>query len=353
VTRRLIDLDELRPAVVTPDRLHTDLFPCAHPDGRRWPSGIRGWHDSHSDRSNLTELFHARHQIRAWSEAIVPVITKLDRGGVEVHGTLSVSGLCFPGRSALDVLDAVADIGAAHTTLAANVVSDAGAAQVRKHGDSLGVQVAALIGGVPNLDDPHTVSASRDQILSAIATAAAVGARVVYMVTGPRCSAPWAPTRDRFTDFIAPCVEHASSAGVALAVEPANALYADFNFVHTAASAFELVRHVPGLTVCLDIFHTWTEFDLQDAMGASAGAISLVQVSDYVLGDRSLPARAVPGDGAIPIEDIIGWLWDAGYRGIFDLEMNGPRIDTEGHTEAAQRGAAALDGMLSRRIGTT
>ncbi len=33
------------------------------------------------------------------------------------------------------------------------------------------------------------------------------------------------------------------------------------------------------------------------------------------IGDRFLPARAVPGDGAIPLERILGWLLEAGYLG--------------------------------------
>jgi sugar phosphate isomerase/epimerase len=52
-----------------------------------------------------------------------------------------------------------------------------------------------------------------------------------------------------------------------------------------------------------------------------------VQVSDYVYGDRSLPSRAVPGDGAIPLRRIVGWIANAGYDGVFDLELIGPRIN--------------------------
>src|SRR5204863_6698273 len=142
---------------------------------------------------------------------------------------------------------------------------------------------------------------------------------------------------ERFAAFMGPCLEHAATASVALAVEPANVLFADLTFVHSAATAFALAREIPGLRVCLDIFHTWTEFDLRQNIMAGPSLISLVQVSDYVLGDRSLPARAVPGDGGVPIARIVAWLGEAGYRGIIDLELNGPRIDVEGHLLAAAR----------------
>jgi sugar phosphate isomerase/epimerase len=74
----------------------------------------------------------------------------------------------------------------------------------------------------------------------------------------------------------------------------------------------------------------------------------LVQVSDYVLGDRGFPCRAVPGDGGIPLEEIISWILEAGYQGPFDLELFGPRIEREGHYEAVARTGDRLGEMLIR-----
>ena len=71
-----------------------------------------------------------------------------------------------------------------------------------------------------------------------------------------------------------------------------------------------------------------------------------MQVSDYVLGDRSAPCRAVPGDGAIPLRRILGDVLDAGYRGVFDLELVGPRIAAEGAHAATTRAAEYLSTML-------
>ena len=43
--------------------------------------------------------------------------------------------------------------------------------------------------------------------------------------------------------------------------------------------------------------------------------LQVVQVSDYVYGDRALPCRAVPGDGAVPFKRILEWMLGAGYKG--------------------------------------
>ena len=73
-----------------------------------------------------------------------------------------------------------------------------------------------------------------------------------------------------------------------------------------------------------------------------------IQVSDYVLGDRALPARAVPGDGTIPIESFIGQALAGGYPHGFDLELLGPRIEREGRFEAARRAGEVVSTMLER-----
>jgi sugar phosphate isomerase/epimerase len=264
-----------------------------------------------------------------------------------MHDSLSVSALCFPGMPPRDVLDNVAEIGAAHTTLPVGTVIEAGPAAVRSYAEAVGVSVEALIAGLgPTLDDHETWAGSRARLNDSVDVAAAVGAHSVYMLTGSRRWIHWDEAVERFAEFISPCVDHASASGVHLAVEPAMVLYADLTFVHTARDAFALTGSIPGLKVDLDLFHVWTERDLGDGIASHVHEIGLVQVGDFASGDRSLPARAVPGDGLIPIAEILGWLFAAGYTGIVDLELNGPRIDKEGHLPAARRGAWALDTIL-------
>jgi sugar phosphate isomerase/epimerase len=54
----------------------------------------------------------------------------------------------------------------------------------------------------------------------------------------------------------------------------------------------------------------------------------------------------VPGDGAIPLERLIGDLLDLGYQGLFDIELVGPRIDTEGGAAATARAAEYVSSLL-------
>ena len=90
------------------------------------------------------------------------------------------------------------------------------------------------------------------------------------------------------------------------------------------------------------------EAGLRDLFRRVMPLVGLVQVSDYVLGDRSTPCRAVIGDGAIPLERLLGDILAAGYTGVFDLELVGPRIEAEGARAATRRAAENLSEILTR-----
>ena len=48
------------------------------------------------------------------------------------------------------------------------------------------------------------------------------------------------------------------------------------------------------------------------------------------------------------LERILGDLLEEGYRGVFDLELLGPRIESEGARAATKRAAENLSGILAK-----
>jgi len=180
-----------------------------------------------------------------------------------------------------------------------------------------------------------------------IDAAAATGARCIYMLTGGRGGLTWEQAAERFCRAIEPCVQEAEQAGVGLAIENASSLYADIHLAHSLRDTITLAE-LAGLGICIDLFHCWAEADLAGLLRRAVPRTQLIQLSDYVLGDRALPARAVPGDGAIPIESFVAQALGEGYRFGFDLELLGPRIDAEGRLAAAGRACATVSAMLDR-----
>lgn len=186
----------------------------------------------------------------------------------------------------------------------------------------------------------------RAKLSRAIDAMAALGGRSIYLLTGGQGGLAWEAAAERFAAAIAPCVAQANAAGLKLMVETAPPMYADMHLAHSLRDTLTLAK-MAGIGVCVDIYACWAEAGLKETIGRIVPLCHLVQVSDYVYGDRCLPSRAVPGDGNIPLRRIVDWLLSAGYAGAFDLELIGPRIDGEGHLPATRRAAEAVGDLLS------
>ncbi|RZL83662.1 MAG: sugar phosphate isomerase/epimerase [Rhodococcus sp. (in: high G+C Gram-positive bacteria)] len=207
-----------------------------------------------------------------------------------MHTRISVSGLCFPTLDLAASLGALHDVGAGWTTLQARKFRETGWDRGIERVESSGIAVAGLVAEFPeDLGDPQTWTVSRAKMIEALDAAAALKAPTVYSVTGP-----------------AMC----------------------------------------DLGLCLDLFHVWDDPDLAEYLGEAADRITLVQIGDCVF-DGTSPEKAVPGDGVVPLAEIIGQVARAGYNGVFDLELAGPRIDEEGNVAAARRGVAFLESALA------
>jgi sugar phosphate isomerase/epimerase len=183
-------------------------------------------------------------------------------------------------------------------------------------------------------------------MLDAIDKADALGAGAIYLLSGGRGGLDWEAAARRFADLLAPARDAAAARGIRLLVENANAFNADIHIAHTLADAI-LLAETAGIGVCVELHACWAEAGLPRLFREAMPAIGLVQVSDYVLGDRTTPCRAVPGDGVIPLERLLGDLLDAGYEGLFDLELIGPRIAAEGARAATARAAERRSDLLT------
>lgn len=194
-------------------------------------------------------------------------------------------------------------------------------------------------------EDENDWVKARSELSRLIDVAKHIGARSIYLLTGGHGNLSWEQAAAAFCSAIAPCAAQARAAGVLLLIEPASPLHADLSITHSLRDTVELAE-MADIGVCIDWFACWTEAGLQRTTERAAPRCGIVQVSDYVYGDRSLPSRAVPGDGVIPLRRLLDWTLSAGYDGAFDLELIGPRIEQEGRLQAVSRGADRLGEML-------
>jgi sugar phosphate isomerase/epimerase len=192
-----------------------------------------------------------------------------------------------------------------------------------------------------------SMSCYKDGIAQSLEFSAAVGADVLYIVSGGAGSIPWDEAAENFCKDMAPGVARAHELGVKLAVEPTNPLRTDVSFVHTVRDAVDLAR-MAGMSVVVDFYSSWYERGLEEVVRENIDVVSLVQIDDYKLGTFDIPNRCAIGDGDIPVERLMGMLLDAGYEGAFDLEILGPQIEEEGCRSPIARSVERASEMLDR-----
>lgn len=261
---------------------------------------------------------------------------------------LSVNTIGYGPRPAAEFLPELAEhgidrLGVPLVQLAAGNLA-ANLAAMRAGGFDVATTVVPVAFTLP---DPSRWPAERDRLRRGLDVAAEVGARVLYSTTGPMRSLTWEEAADRFVDAIAPVASCASELGVRLAIENTTTLRADLGFVHLLGDTVDLARRA-GIWVCADLFVAWADRTLEQELADGMADFAMVQVADFVLGTMSTPDRAVPGDGDLPIARHLAWLEAAGYRGLLELELLGPRITAEGPAAAAARALRVLTGLLTK-----
>jgi sugar phosphate isomerase/epimerase len=266
-----------------------------------------------------------------------------------MHDRISLNALCFPGAGLAEMADHWRALKPRRISFPAPLVDGnlpLAKQLIAEDGRRFECMTHLFNAGRQLGPDEAAWADERARLSRIIKQAAELGGRGIYMLTGGRGEISWEDAAACFSAIIAPCLPEAKAAGVQLMIEPTSAFYAHGHICHSLRDCLTLAE-MAGIGVCIDIFACWTEAGLDESLTRAAPLCGLVQVSDYVYGDRALPSRAVPGDGNIPLQRIFERLLSAGYQGAFDLELIGPRIDAEGRREAARRGADRVGEMLS------
>jgi len=267
-----------------------------------------------------------------------------------MHEKISIDTICFPGASFRDLAGIWRDLGAGRVSLVSTLIEDEGVSAAQAAlatGDYKVETIPHPFLGYGRHLEPHeeTWREPRARLGRLIEDAKTLGARSIYLLTGGHGWLTWEEAAQCFSAAVAPCLAQAKAAGIALMIEDSTPLYANTHIAHSLRDAVTLAE-IAGVGVCIDFFGCWAEAGLRDTIKRAVPRCDIVQVNDYVYGDLSLPGRAVPGDGAIPVKRLIDWILDAGYSGAFDLELIGPRIDKEGHVAATRRAAENLGEIL-------
>ncbi len=262
-----------------------------------------------------------------------------------MHPRISINTLCFAPGPLGDHVERTARLGARAISPVIGEVFEFGVPHSARAIRDAGLEVATLTHLAFGFATPEDTAVAREWLNRTIGFAQDIGAQSIIMTTGGRGALSWTEAAARFAEAIAPCAERARSAGTPIGIEGTSHLYADVSIAHRLSDTVRIAR-TAGIAVMIDTFSCWFDSDIAQAIADAGPLTALVQVSDYVPGDRSLPCRAVPGDGACRLDWMIPTIAEAGFSGYFDLEIIGPRLQAEGPEAGLRRAAAFVGGLL-------
>lgn len=262
-----------------------------------------------------------------------------------MHSRISINTLCLPPGGFHQHVERVARLGAPALSPTLEDLAGLEAGRASRLLRDTGLSVATLTHRAFGYATPEAALSARARLNATLEIAASIGAASVTLTTGGRGDLSWTEASLRFAAAIGPCAERAASVGVRLAIEPTSHLYADVSIAHRLTDTTALARDA-GIHLGIDLFACWFDADIEEAIAAAIPLCTLVQVSDYVYGDRGLPCRATPGDGVIPLRRLLPAIVAAGFDGWFDIEIFGPRIEREGAEAALRRAATTIAEIL-------
>jgi len=213
-----------------------------------------------------------------------------------------------------------------------------------------GLRVTNLLGLGFDLSEPSAWAAHQRRLVAAVEAGARMGAECFVLTTGSARQLTWEQAAHELGVALAPVIDACRQHDVPFALEHTNSLRVDVGFVHTLRDVVDLASML-DIGVVMECNACWAERGLADTIARGAERFRLVQVSDFVIGTLATPDRAVPGDGHVPLERILRDVLVAGYQGVFDLELLGPRIEAEGYEGAVTRSVANLADLLGRASG--
>jgi sugar phosphate isomerase/epimerase len=262
-----------------------------------------------------------------------------------MHPQLSVSAVSSWRWSLDEDLAFWWEAGIDHVGLSFRKLEEAGLDAAVERVRDCGLRVSNIVElGWWDLTAPRSWPPQQVRLIEAVAAAEALGGCLV-LTTGPAGELAWDDAADALATALEPVLRAARAVSVPVTIEHTNPLRLDLSFCTTARDGVDLARRV-GAGLCLEVNSCFAERDLAATIAGASDVLAHVQLSDFVIGSLSTPDRAVPGDGDIPLRQIVEAVMATTYSGAFELEMVGPRIEDEGYGMAIRRGVAYLDSLL-------
>ena len=204
----------------------------------------------------------------------------------------------------------VAELGA---ELSAELIRDAG----------LGVSSLSFAGGFTGLHGLSHADAMADA-RDAISDAAVLGAENLIVVSGTRNGHTHRHSRRLLVDALCELADFAGLYGVRLCVLPMHYSFATtWTYLNTLDDTVEVLGQVdhPSAGLAFDTYQLWQEPRLIDRIPDLARLTGVVQIGDAHRSPQSSHDCCVPGEGIIPLTEIVRAFQRSGFDGYYDVQV--------------------------------
>lgn len=198
--------------------------------------------------------------------------------------------------------------------------------------------------------DAETRKTHRDQFMRRLDLCQAVGCSLLTVL--PELTGTAASLAPGTVDRLAEAAEWAEGHGTRLGLE----FRASCPWVNNLQTALALVEASgkPNLGIVLDAWHfALGPSKYEDLALLDPSRLFLVQVCDLAGAARELATdadRILPGEGELPLQNLLGHLHSIGYEGPVSLEAPNPRLWQVSPSQVADLGWQALGRTLSQAL---
>lgn len=146
----------------------------------------------------------------------------------------------------------------------------------------------------------------------------------IIVITGPKGGRSREEAIDLCLEGFERIGQVAGDLGVTIALEPIHKSAEDaLSLIWDMPGTLELIRQVdkPSFKVLFDSWHLWDTPDILDHIRRDIDMIAGVHIGDWRDPTRGWLDRAFPGEGVMPLREIVDTLDEAGFRGFYDVEI--------------------------------
>ncbi len=186
----------------------------------------------------------------------------------------------------------------------------------------------------------------------AITLAANLGSPSLLVYTGARAGHTHNHARRLMKSALKELAPQAVEAGVQLVVEPMHEGCAGgFTFLTDLEDATKVLADVgcDNIRLVLDTYHMGFTPGLTGQLATLAPKIGLVQIGDGRHPPQGEQNRCLPGEGELPLADIIGGLLEGGYNGYFEIELLGEELETLDYQQMLTTSTKTVSDMIAQR----